>query len=247
MKKYLLEGLTGKFDVGTWHQRKRDFVLPQFSINAYAGVSQQKTDSPHPLLYQQLRKLRDNICSRKDIPVYMVAGSSSLDEMARYLPQTLAELKKISGFGDTKVGQYGKPFLDVIVEYAKENSLSSLIHEKSPKREKKESNVDKKKKVDTKTESYKLYSEGMKVNEIAKARSLTVQTIEGHLAYYVSKGIINIEELVSREKILLIEPVIKDMKGVALNQIREKFGNDIGFGEIKLVVAWHEYQSNVHG
>jgi len=110
IKKFLLQGFSGKFDAEAWHRRKKDFVLPLFAINAYAGVEPQKTESPHPSLHQQLRKRRDAICSKKDLPIYIVAGSRTIDEMARYLPQTLTELRKISGFGDAKIEQYGQQF-----------------------------------------------------------------------------------------------------------------------------------------
>jgi hypothetical protein len=243
-KKFLLQGIGGKFSAEDWHQRKKNFVLPPFSINAYAGAATQRIESPHPALHQQLRKLRESICFKKDLPIYIVAGSTTIDEMARYLPQTLAELRRISGFGDAKIEQYGQQFLDVIMDYSKEKGLSSLIHEKSPKRERKQSTGEKKPKVDTKAESFRLYKEGMKVAEIALARNLTIQTIEGHLSHFVSNGEINIEELVSREKILLIEPAIKNFEGGNITPIKEKLGNDVGYGEIKLVLAWQEFQKN---
>ncbi|HLG39473.1 MAG TPA: helix-turn-helix domain-containing protein, partial [Chitinophagaceae bacterium] len=244
-KRFLLQGFSGKFDVDAWHKRRKNFVLPPFTINAYAGVAQQKTESPHPILHQQLRKLRDSICAKKDMPIYIVAGSRTIDEMALYLPQTLQELRKISGFGDAKIEHYGQQFLDMILDYCKQNKLSSLIHEKSPKRERKRNSGEKKLKIDTKAESFRLYKEGMPLAEIAKARSLTIQTIEGHLAHYVSAGDINIEELVSREKVLLIEPVVKNFEGGSITPIKEKLPNDIGFGEIRLVLAWKEFQKTI--
>jgi PIF1-like helicase/Helix-turn-helix domain/HRDC domain/Helicase len=243
-KKFLLQGFNGNFNVEAWHMRRKNFVLPSFTLNAYAGVATQKTESPHPLLHQQLRKQRDAICSKKDLPIYIVAGSKTIDEMAQYLPQTLTELRKISGFGDAKVEQYGQQFLDIIIEYCGQNDLSSLIHEKSPKKEGKQTIGEKKPKVDTKAESFRLYGEGKTVTEIAKERKLTVQTIEGHLSHYVSNGEINIEELVSREKILIIEPAIRDFAGGSITPIKQKLSSDIGFGEIKLVLAWQEYQKN---
>ena len=64
-------------------------------------------ESPHPVLHQQLRRLRDSICAKKDLPVYYVVTGKTLDEMACYLPQTLDELEKISGFGKAKIENYG--------------------------------------------------------------------------------------------------------------------------------------------
>lgn len=245
MKKFMLEGFTGKFDMEAFHRRKQKFVLPSISINAYAGASQKGNDTPRPVLHHQLRMVRERICAKKNLPIYIVAGSATIDEMATYLPQTLAELRKISGFGDAKVQQYGQQFLDVIVAYCKENNLSSLIHEKSLKKEKKERNSAKKQKIDTKGESFRLFKEGKTINEIAKERNFTVQTIEGHLAHFVQKGDINIEELLSREKLLLIEPAIRDFDGGPISSVKQKLGNEISFGEIKLALAWSTFKNGV--
>ena len=237
-------GLPENFEMENYHRRKKNFVLPPFTVNAYAGVAKQRVESPHPLLHQQLRKMRDSICSKKDLPIYIVAGTNTLDEMARYLPQTLTELRKISGFGDAKIAQYGQQFLDIIIEYCKERNFASLINEKAPKRERKTPSGEKKPKIDTKAESFKLYKEGKTAIEIAKERNLTVQTIEGHLAHFVEIGEIQISELVSREKIVLIEPVAKIFQGGNITSLKEKLGSTISFGEIKLVLAWLEFQKN---
>ena len=242
LKKFLLDGFDGKFDPEAFHKRKRNFAAPSFLINAYAGAEQRRTEVPHPALHQQLRKMRDNICSKKDLPIYMVAGSRTLDEMATYLPLTIDELEQISGFGKVKLEVYGKQFLEIIQAYCNEHSLPSMIKQKSPKRRRKEANEPK---VDTKTESFRLYKTGKTVVEIAKERRLTAQTIEGHLSYYVQKGLIGIEELVSREKVILIEPLVKEFyHGSSVMPIKEKLGNDVSYGEIRLVIAWNEFQNN---
>ena len=244
IKKYLMGGLSGTFGIETYHKRKRDFLLPAFSVNVYAGVAKERTESPHPVLHQRLRKLRDNICSKADLPIYIIAGTNTLDEMSRYLPQTLGEIRKISGFGDAKTEKYGQQFLDIILEYCREKGLASLIQEKNPKKERKAESGEKKKKIDTKAESFKLYKEGKKLDEIAKERSLTQQTIEGHLAHYVSIGEINIEELISKEKISLIEPHTKEFEGGRITTIKEKVGNKVSFGEIRLVLAWVAFKKS---
>lgn len=237
MKKFLFEGFNEGFNIDAFHQRKQSFVLPSISVNAYAGANQKRVDSPHPALHQQLRKLRDVICSKKDIPIYIVAGSSTIDEMARYLPQTLTELRKISGFGDAKIQQYGQQFLDVVLEYSSKNNLSSLIHEKSPKRERKERTGPAKKKGDTHEETFKLYKEGKTVVDIAKERNLAISTIEGHLCKFIRHRDISIHELVSREKFVLIEAALKDFDGTSTGPVKQKLPNDISFGEIKMVMA----------
>ncbi|MBL7747651.1 MAG: helix-turn-helix domain-containing protein [Chitinophagaceae bacterium] len=236
-KKFLLEGISGKFDIEIFQQRKKQFILPAVSINAYAGASQKQTDSPHPVLHQQLRRIRENICSRKDLPIYIVAGTNTIDEMARYLPQTLVELRKISGFGDAKVDKYGQPFLDAIIAYCEERGLSSLINEKKPKKEKKQRTGPARKKGDTYAETLKLYTEGKSIIEIASERNLSRGTIEGHLAKFISSGEVKIEDIISPEKISLIETALEDFNGKSISPIKQQLGDDVSFGEIKLVMA----------
>ena len=242
VKKFLLEGFSGKFDIEAYHRRKKAFVLPQFTVNSYAGVFNQKTKNAHPELYYELKKLRDSICLKKDLPVYLVAGSRTLDEMVTYLPQTIDELEQVSGFGKAKLDAYGKGFLGIIQNYCDNHNLSSRIAEKTPKRRRKETGGPKK---DTKAESFRLYQNGKKLIEIAKERNLAVQTVEGHLAHYVQKGEIRIDELISREKFIFIEPVLKEFHNTSLTPIKEKLGETVSYGEIKFVLAWQEYQKNL--
>lgn len=228
------------FDAKTWHNQKKEFKVPSFNVNAYAGAaSYRQHDNPHPGLYQQLRKLRDAICAENDQPIYIVAGSRTLDEMARYLPQNIEELRQISGFGKAKIEAYGKQFIELIQKYCGDHQLTSLIHEKSPKRQRKEK---KGAKTDTKLETFTLYKQGKSVAEIAAARNFTTQTIEGHLAHYVQQGIIQIDELVSREKLVLIEPKVSNFENGSLTTIKNELGESISFGEIRLVMAWLDFQ-----
>lgn len=242
LQQHLIHSCVNGFSVDVFHKYKNNFQLPYFSVNAHAkGSSSEKIVSPHPDLYQQLKKLRDSICDRTNVAIYMVASGSTLDEMVRYLPQTLTDLKKISGFGDAKAEKYGLQFLDIIIRYCNEHDLTSKIDEKVPKRERKEKST--MPKVDTKQESFKLHKEGKSITEIAVTRNLTATTIETHLAHFVSTGEIKIEELVNRKKIIQIEQALEEKEdGITLTSIKEKLGNDISYGEIKIVMAWMEFE-----
>ena len=133
-KKHLMHCCQPKFSVENYYRQKKSFLLTSFNVNAYATASAQKTESPHPQLHRQLRELRNKICEQKNVPVYYVASTATIDEMAEYLPQNLDELVKISGFGTAKAKQYGHQFLKIIVDYCSEHNLRSFIHNKKPKR-----------------------------------------------------------------------------------------------------------------
>ena len=139
-KRFILQNMDGKFDTEQWLTRRKEWTLPAFYNNAYAGASQKKTDSPHPELHKRLRKCREGICDSRGLAIYLVAGTTTIDEMVRYLPQNIEELKMISGFGETKAKSYGKFFLDVILDYCREHGLGSLIYEKPEGKTKKKKN-----------------------------------------------------------------------------------------------------------
>ncbi len=106
------------------------------------------------------------------------------------------------------------------------------------KKKKSSSKSSKEKKPDTKLVSFELYNEGKTVEEIAKTRSLTAGTIEGHLAHFVQSGELDIHKLISKEKINLIEKEIHKQDTFALNPIKEKLGSKVTYGEIRLVTAY---------
>lgn len=237
-KSQLLLSCKDQFSLETFQGMKSKIAIPSLPVNAYAGDSERKTQpgNPHPELYNLLKKLRDQFCFKKNLPIYIVAGSKTLDEMARYLPHSLEELKQIGGLGDAKIAAYGQQYLEVIIKYCEQNGLSSQISEKVPKRKPKEK--DNSKPSDTKAESFRLFRDGRSVVEIARDRGLAIQTITGHLSYYVQRGLINIDELINKEKLELIQAALKDFRGGSITPIKEKLGNNIDFGEIRLTIAW---------
>lgn len=240
-KKHLLYCCLQNFSVDNYYQQKKNFIIPSFGINAYATASDTKTETKHPVLHKKLRELRNKICEQKNIPIYYVAGSTTIDEMAEYLPQNLDELVKISGFGSAKAKQYGSIFLEVINAYCEEHNLTSSINIKKPKRERKEK-IAGEEKEDTKAISYKLFKEGNSIEEIAKIRNFAASTIEGHLSFYIKRGMISINELVHTEKLILIEPHLENFDGNSITPIKQKLGDAVSFGEIRMVLAAKEWE-----
>lgn len=92
-------------------------------------------------------------------------------------------------------------------------------------------------KPDTKLLSFELYNEGKTLAEIAKERGLSLGTIEGHLAYYVSTQQLDVAKLVKANKIRNISDAVESQKTKSMATIREFLGKDYSFGEIKLVLA----------
>ena len=159
-------------------------------------------------LLADLKNIRQDIALHENIPPYIILSDATLVEMATYLPQTLDELRLISGFGDIKLARYGKEFLLPVKNYCTKNELPSRIKQKVPKRERKAKTElnGSQKSSNTAFDSYNLYRSGKTIPEIAAERGLAATTIEGHLSQYVYNGTIDVKEFVSEEK----QQVIKD-------------------------------------
>lgn len=96
----------------------------------------------------------------------------------------------------------------------------------------------KEKKEDTKVTTFKLYKQGMSVKEIAKERDLNQQTIVRHLAHYVAKGMISVDELVPAAKSDAIRHVLSSLGSVkSLAAIKEACPSDVTYQDIVLVIA----------
>ena len=62
-------------------------------------------------VFVRLREARKELAGKEAIPVYAVSTNEQLAEMAKSRAATLADLKKIDGFGDAKTEKYGETFL----------------------------------------------------------------------------------------------------------------------------------------
>lgn len=110
---------------------------------------------------------------------------------------------------------------------------------KGRKRERKEKEVIKKEKINTKELSYNLYKQGKKVEEIAKERSMAIITIEGHLAHYVSLGLIDVKQFVEAEKMNNVITVSKTLTTPLLSDIKHLLGDEYTYSEIKFAMAYY--------
>jgi len=214
-KSHIFKGMTHPFMVEDYFVLKNTFLLPDFTPNAYNKTKETKAfDVKNKALYFELLEMRNQICEPRDLPIYMVAGSQTLGEMADYLPQNEKDLLRINGFGPAKVEKYGELFLNIIRKYSKENKLESkmdmFVSEKRDRKEKKAKKepaekpepTEKKEKPEkgsTYRLTYQMYKEGKSIDEIAIERGLVPGTIASHLMRYVTAGLLNINEFISEE------------------------------------------------
>ncbi len=235
---YFLDYCKELFSVTEFLKHKLKFATPRINITCYAsGKSQVYSDVANGELYETLKRWRDMIVEENSIPIFMVASHASLKEIAEYLPLTKKDLMKIGGFGKAKADKYGDDILETVQDYCARHELGSNISakESSPKKERKEKSLEEK--TPTNIFSFNLFKEGKSVAEIAKERNLAITTVEGHLSWFVGNGDVDINELVSSEKQLLIKEAISINGRSSTKTLKDHLPEDVSYGEIRMVMA----------
>ncbi len=93
----------------------------------------------------------------------------------------------------------------------------------------------KKEKGGTYKDTLVLYKEGMKLEDIASARSLAISTIKGHIARWIQSGEIDVHEVLPAETIQRIEKYLAT-NPVGYSDMKNTFGNEVDYGDIRMVV-----------
>jgi ATP-dependent DNA helicase RecQ len=242
-----LEQSDGQYPVLKLTQKGKDVLFKKEQVYLTSPVHVEIPNEPivyqqHPYdkeLFELLKQLRNRIAREENVPSYIIFSDSTLLDLATYLPLTKSDILKISGFGTFKAEKYGESFLEAIQDYCIQNKLQTQIHLKQPKRERKQKSiVVTERATDTRRLSFTLFKQGKTIGEIAEERSLSPNTIESHLSYFVTSGDLEIDDLVDAGKQKTIHEAIEKFGASnGLKVLKENLPEEITYGEIKMVLA----------
>lgn len=195
----------------------------------------------HSALLQELKNWRAAMAEEGD-RLYMVLPQKTMYDLAEYMPVTLRELRGIKGMGKKKIATYGPEIIGIIRNYLQVNHLDK-IEEELPDADAelpddKPERKPKKEKGQTQRLSFEMYQQGKTIEEIARERSLSITTIESHLARYVAAGDLKIEQFVPDEKLRVISAFFLETGSHSLSEAREVLGDEYSFGELRMVLNY---------
>lgn len=98
-----------------------DFV-PQIKQKAEVPRGYSK-NIPYPVLYDEIRRWRNDLADEKNIPAYMIMQQKSILELVQKLPVTTAALKTVSGMGKARISQFGKDLISMIVNFCADEGI----------------------------------------------------------------------------------------------------------------------------
>jgi ATP-dependent DNA helicase RecQ len=176
-------------------------------------------------LREYLREWRRTTAKEKGTPAYVVLHDTSLDEICRSKPNSIAGLLNITGIGERKADLYGQGILSALRQYREGARASAPLEIKTAPA----------------LETLKLLAEGKTFEEIAQIRGRQIATVVNAVANLVEKGEVEFRpEWIDRNKLAVIEAACAKM-GLdnleRLKPLKEDLPPEITYDEIRLVLA----------
>ena len=174
-------------------------------------------------LRDYLREWRRKVARAQGSPAFVVMHDTTLEEVCRKQPKTMAELLRISGFGERKAEMYGAQIFAALEGFAKGARASGVTKPVSSPA----------------AATKRLLEEGQSFAEIAVIRGRQISTIVNSVAELVESGEMEFKTgWVAAEKQKEIEAACARLGTAGLRPIKEAVAAEISYEDIRLVVAW---------
>jgi ATP-dependent DNA helicase RecQ len=178
-------------------------------------------------LREYLRMWRREVAKRQGIPAFTVMHDTSLDELCRVMPESLAAIRQIYGFGERKTESYGREILDAINRFRQGVHADHITEKKTPARE----------------EMVRLIMEGKTFPEIAAVRGRQLSSVVELAASMVESGEIAFRlGWVDAGRYTEIEKACTVHGTERLRVLKDALPPETTFEEIRLVVARLRYE-----
>jgi ATP-dependent DNA helicase RecQ len=176
-------------------------------------------------LREYLRDWRRITAKEQGMPAFVVLHDSSLDEICRLQPTSIAELLNVTGIGERKADRYGQAILSALRRY-REGARAAALPQK---------------KTAPALETLQLLAEGKSFEDIARIRGRQIGTVVNAVAGLVEKGELEFRpEWIDRNKLAVIEAACASLgleRLERLKTLKDVLPPEITYDEIRLVVA----------
>lgn len=184
-----------------------------------------------PVLMKMLMELRKKEADKKELAPYVLFQESSLEDMAIRYPITLEELTNTAGVGGGKAQKFGKPFIELIARYVKDNEIErpmdmvvKTVANRSANKVHIITNIDKR----------------LPLEDIAKSKGMKMEDILQEIEAIVHSGTkVNIDyyldELVDEDSQEEIFDYFKEAEDDSIEGALAEFDDDFSEEELRLV------------
>jgi ATP-dependent DNA helicase RecQ len=210
-------------------EKGKEVLLGKENVLRKERVETRQIVQDHPL-FEVLREVRKEIAQGEGVPPFVIFSDQTLKDMCVKMPQSDSELLTVKGIGEHKLVKYGSHFLQAVQHFIEENPNYAETIKTEVVSERKKSG---KASANSHLETYEMYKQGIDLNEIAKERNLSRQTIENHLIRCYEDGMeVDWHSFVPAEYESLIETAVQNADG-GLKSIKEQLPNEVSYFMIR--------------
>ncbi|MGZ7149141.1 DNA helicase RecQ [Bacillus sp. BC08] len=210
-------------------EKGKEVLLGKVNVLRKERVETRQIVQDHPL-FEVLREVRKEIAQGEGVPPFVIFSDQTLKDMCAKMPQSESELLTVKGIGEHKLVKYGSHFLQAVQHFIEENPNYAETVKTEVVTERKKSG---KASANSHLETYEMYKQGIDLDEIAKERGLSRQTIENHLIRSFEDGMeVDWNSFVPAEYESLIETAVQNAEG-GLKSIKEQLPNEVSYFMIR--------------
>lgn len=207
----------------------KEVLLGKENVLRKERVETRQIVQDHPL-FEVLREVRKEIAQGEGVPPFVIFSDQTLKDMCAKMPQSDSELLTVKGIGEHKLVKYGSHFLQAVQHFIEENPNYAETIKTEVVSERKKSG---KASANSHLETYEMYKQGIDLNEVAKERGLSRQTIENHLIRCFEDGMeVDWNSFVPAEYEALIETAVQNAEG-GLKSIKEQLPDEVSYFMIR--------------
>jgi hypothetical protein len=201
-----------------------------------------QSDVEHPELFQTLMDWRSTKANEKGLAIFQVLLQRVLIQIVVCLPENITALRRISGVGKKTIKNYGEEIVELVLAYRKKHKIDKVVLPEQKKFPKENTPAEKETlPSDTKQTSFDMFNKGLSIAKIAEERGLAPSTIETHLSFFVEKGTLDINKLLSPEKQQAIKKELAIDHNNSLSEVKNTLGDDYTYGEIRMIISFLKY------
>jgi ATP-dependent DNA helicase RecQ len=183
---------------------------------------QQASAEADPLLADYLREWRRNMARENKVPAYIILHDSTLEELCRRRPVTLAALMQVPGIGEKKADVYGAEILQALRNFGAGARAAPIVARDPAPAE----------------QTLRLLNEGHGFEEIARIRARQISTVICTIASLIETCQVKLDpKWISPEAQPLIEEACLKLGVERLRDIKDAVPPYVSFEDIRLVVA----------
>ncbi|WP_270608080.1 DNA helicase RecQ [Bacillus mobilis] len=217
-------------------EKGKEVLLSKVNVLRKERVETRQIVQDHPL-FEVLREVRKEIAQGEGVPPFVIFSDQTLKDMCAKMPQSDSELLTVKGIGEHKLVKYGSHFLQAVQHFIEENPNYAETVKTEVVTERKKSG---KASANSHLETYEMYKQAIDLDEIAKERGLSRQTIENHLIRSFEDGMeVDWNSFVPAKYEQMIETAVQNAEG-GLKSIKEQLPNEVSYFMIRAYLQFRK-------